>query len=393
MSGTIHLSIVSERLLPNLIPVLMLRPDRVLLAASVEMERQGYAARLEALLGASGFAAEVKTGLPSGGLNSMVVFAQGWLEEVRHAHPQAAVMLNITGGNKLMTVAFLQAMRGQVDGMLYTDTAHGVLEQFAPPEGGTTIELPGVLDAPLYLAAQGMVYGWAVSDAEDWHARAQRRKRLTKRLGREALQLGSFFGVINGLANSALDPRGETLIASGQRFTRRPMGAWRAAIEGVDAAGVARFDGDTGLEFVDAEGARYLGGGWLEEYAWLAARALHPDDVRMGVTGDWQGTERGRNELDLVIVHRNRLLLMECKTLRLGREEQKDTDLMYKLDSVGDDVKGLFGEVVLLSAREPSRIVVDRARHHRIRVVGPDRLPGLQEDIAVWMSSGRFPAS
>lgn len=217
------------------------------------------------------------------------------------------------------------------------------------------------------------------------------RRRLTKHLGREALQLGPFFGAVNALAKSALDERGESLVSPWQRFERPPRGAWRLAIQDVEQAGVARFDGLTGLAFLDAEGARYLSGGWLEEYAWHAVQALAPDDVRMGVTGVWAGTARGRNELDVVVVHRNRLLLIECKTLRLGREDQKDSDLLYKLDSVGDDVRGLFGEVVLLSARTPSPLVVDRAGHHRIRVVGPDRLGRLQMDTATWMQTGRFP--
>jgi hypothetical protein len=391
MNETLHLCIVSEQLLANLIPALMLRPQQVLLATSEEMAQRGFTRRLAGLLAARGFAVAVKEGLPSGGLSGMVDFARSWVEEAAQAHPQASRVLNITGGNKLMTIAFLQALWGRVDDILYTDTAHGVLEQLAPPRGASTLELTGVLDVPLYLAAQGMAYREAVSDSADWRGRAQRRMRLTQHLGREAPTLGSFLGRVNWLANAALGAGGDVLVAPRQRFDRPPLGRWRAAIRGVDEAEVARFDGGCGLEFADAEGARYLGGGWLEEYAWHAARALGPDDVRMGVTGDWEDTERGRNELDLVVVHRNRLLLMECKTLRLGRTEQGDTELMYKLDSVGDDVRGLFGEVVLLSARQPSRIVVDRAEHHRIRVVGPDRLGRLKTDIAAWMRTGRFP--
>jgi hypothetical protein len=96
-------------------------------------------------------------------------------------------------------------------------------------------------------------------------------------------------------------------------------------------------------------------------------------------------------KLDVVIVHDNRLLLIECETLRLGRDAAQDRDLFYKLDGAGDDVRGLFGEVVLLSARDPSALIKDRAAHHRIQVVGPDRLAALQRDSRDWMLEGRFP--
>jgi len=39
----------------------------------------------------------------------------------------------------------------------------------------------------------------------------------------------------------------------------------------------------------------------------------------------------------------NELLFLECKTLRHGREGAKDADLLYKADSLGHDVRGLFG--------------------------------------------------
>jgi hypothetical protein len=390
-----HVCVVSERLIPNLIPVLMLRPERVLLVSSAEMEVLGMTDRLRDVLGSLGFPVAVTDGLPSGALSRITAFARALLEKVGGSCALEDVVLNLTGGNKLMTLAFAQVWGPAVGKMIYTDTAHGSLEELPRPgdAGGASRPLESVLDVPLYLAAQGMRVRGSLSDEAAWEEGVQARRELTRYLATHAGPLGGLIGAVNALASRALDDRGEALIDPVQHFRDRPRGRWAEAVRRIEEAGLARWDRGTALALADLQAARYLNGGWLEESAWLVARGLRPDDVRLGVVGDWEGTRRGTNELDLVVVHSNRLLLVECKTLRMGWDMQGDRDLLYKLDSVGDDLRGLFGEVVLLSARDPSVLIRDRAAHHRIQVVGPDRLASLQRDIRDWMERGEFPSA
>jgi hypothetical protein len=392
MTGT-HVCIVSERLIPNLIPALMLGPEQVLLVSSAEMAELGMTARLEGLLSERGFRVVIRQGLPSGRLSRITDYARKLLSEVRQVARDEEIVLNLTGGNKLMTIALSQVFGPVAGRMIYTDTAHGLLEDLpGPSRQGGSHSLESVVDVPLYLSAQGMRLREPPSDESRFRESILARRSLTKYLGKRAGPLGSFIGQMNRLASRALDDSGEVLVEPLQSFDSRPRGSWLQAVSRIRETGLVRWNGGVGFEFVDREAARYLNGGWLEEYAWLVARGLRPDDLRLGVQGEWEGTRRGRNELDVVIVHRNRLLLIECKTLRLGRDAQSDSGLLYKLDSVGDDVRGLFGEVVLLSARETTPAIQDRASHHRIQVVGPERLVTLQRDIRDWMDRGCFPA-
>ncbi len=390
---TTQICIVSDRLVPNLIPALMLKPERVLLASSPEMAEAGVTARLQTMLVDQGFDVSVANGLPSGSMTKIAAFARAMLEGWRAAHPTDSITLNISGGNKLIALALTQAIGTSVDGVIYTDTAHGMLETLSGRQGGESSRpLESVLDVALYLEAQGLHARASLDESPDWEQAVRARRSLTKYLGKRARALASLIGTINHLASLAMDKRGETLVEPEQRFSDRPRGEWVSALKQIEKAGLAQWDGATCVNFADIEAARYLGGGWLEEYAWLVARELHPDDVRLGIEGEWEGTKRGRNELDVVIVHRNRLLLIECKTSRHGRDLQEDAALLYKLDSVGDDVRGLFGEVMLLSARAPSVLINDRAAHHKIQVMGPERLPTLQRDIRDWMETGRLPS-
>ncbi len=390
-----HICIVSDRLLPNLIPILMHRPRRVFLITSADMVKKGLARRLEQILGNLKFEVTTSKGLPSSGLKEISEYALEWLLATQEDFPDLQLVLNITGGNKLMTIAFMQVMSGEVSRIIYTDTQHDRLEQLSQGEkdAGKSQPLEPVLDLPLYLAAQGMTLRSSLSDDTDWCRQADQRKALTKYLGKNAGGIGDLLGAVNGLCNQALDKGGKTLVEPIQKFNSRPGRRWREAVNRIVEAGVVQWDEERTLNFPSTDAARYLGGGWLEEFAWHQARDLNPDDIRLGAEGTWEGIRKGRNELDVVIVHNNRLLLIECKTLRIGRDSHSDDEMLYKLDSVGDDVKGLFGDVILLTARPPSEPVKDRARHHGIQIVAAERFSRFQKELRVWMESGHFPAS
>lgn len=51
-----------------------------------------------------------------------------------------------------------------------------------------------------------------------------------------------------------------------------PQGLWRTALEKIAAADPIEWQGGTAIRFADTETARYLGGIWLEEYAWHVVR-------------------------------------------------------------------------------------------------------------------------
>ena len=81
--------------------------------------------------------------------------------------------------------------------------------------------------------------------------------------------------------------------------------------------------------------------------------------------------------------------MIECKTLRY--QEQKDSDIAYKIDSLGQQVRGLFGETWLLSARRPTDTLAERARRARVRIMGPEEFPKLQSAVKRWMTRSSTP--
>ena len=72
-----------------------------------------------------------------------------------------------------------------------------------------------------------------------------------------------------------------------------------------------------GMEPTSADAVRYLTGGWLEEYAGLACRALHADEVRIGQRLRWRtGEFEGCNEVDTLAKFGSELLFVSCKALK-----------------------------------------------------------------------------
>jgi len=144
------------------------------------------------------------------------------------------------------------------------------------------------------------------------------------------------------------------------------------------------------------------GGGWLEEWAWLNLAGLEADgllpdrhwgtNVRIDA-GHGGQDEVAANELDAVVVWRNQLLVLECKTgVQISTEGGSQT-ILNRLDSLRRHVGGAMGETWLLTARrlQPTtgNAARERARAYRIRLIEPEQLIDLREEIVTWMNPAR----
>ncbi|MEA3411105.1 MAG: DUF1887 family CARF protein [Pseudomonadota bacterium] len=387
----IHIVIVSGQTLPNLIPILMERPGEVWLVTSAVMSGKRHDKRLRRILEKEGITVRPFPDAPESGFRAIQDYACDIADQAIAIRESPSLVLNITGGTKLMTLAFFDVFRGIAHRIIYTDTSNGRIETLPEEKGGDTEFMPlrDVLDVPLYLTAQGFRYRTSRSDDPSDVDRIQARKPVCKYLGKYAADIPDFLGAINGLSSGALNDDGQ-LVKRTQKFSREPSGRWKQAMNELTESGLIRWEKGEWFEFTNAEAVKFLNGGWLEEYAWHILKDESPCDVRLGVEGIWDDTRRSTNELDVVAVHGNRMLLIECKTLKHGRDTGKDSDILYKIDSLSEDTRGLFGETWLLSAREPTEFMRDRARHQNIRIIGPDQIPRLKSLFLDWKSGRRI---
>lgn len=378
----LHILIVSDQLLGNLIPTLMRCPEQVALIVTPSMRDQ--ARRLTALLEERGIIVQRFEDAPDVDLSKLQEFA---LDVIAKLSGQAEeIELNLTGGTKLMAIGFLEVLRSEVDRCVYTDTAHGRLE-LLPIEGQDKSEPPqplnSVLDVSTYLRAQGFQVRRIESDDVDRLEQVRARKSVCKDLAQRAADWGDVLGMLNDLASKAM--RKDDLVEPNQMLDKAPHGRWEQALGWLASKGMLGWEGGAEVDFLDPERTRFLNGGWLEEYVYHRLVDEGVDDVALSVTGTWEGTEGARNEFDVVAVHRNHLLVVECKTNKHGRDEAADDKQFYKLNSLSQGVRGLFGRTWFVTARRAQPHMEGRAKQHDIEIIGPDRLPRLRNEVRQWM--------
>ena len=396
----VHVCLLSDQLLPNLIPVLMDRPVRVYLVATVEMVARGRDKRMRRLLRRENIDTRIRGGAPSTRIEEIRRFAYELAQEMKKNETGGTIVLNATGGTKLLSMGFVEVFRERLEGyplrIVYTDTEHQVIETIVPRER-RAVPMAGVLKAESYLAAQGMVLTSAESDEQGWRAVVRGRSALTKYLASNCEGLGSFLGTLNGLVHGtsrrrgALASNGIDMVHPDQEFDRRPQGAWREALTRIADTGLLWWGGNGKVRFDDAVAARYLGGHWLEEYAWLVAGAAGLDDLRCSAKVRWEsesGPAAPTNEFDLLAVHDNRFLLVECKT---GRQAVGEQAVATRLESLGRHTGGLFGSSLLLSARALPTTMKSRCRNLGINFLERGAINSLADYVCHWQHKGAFP--
>lgn len=381
----IHVCLVSDQILANLIPALMERPDRVVLVASAEMKRRGQDQRLAQVLSGYGIPTDTVDDAPDVSLNTIRCYAEALRDALSESASSATVTLNATGGTKLMMLGFVEAFRHGAIRTIYADTAHRRIEEI----GGKEIGMENVLDVPSYLAAQGIRIDRIDSDDESRRDAIDKRAELTRFIGTNIVTLQAGIKILNGILAKAIekDPstRQERLARPDFELQKGAWGDFEKLLVRGNALGLLEWQkGGKSGHFANLESARYFSGIWLEEYAWLCAGDNSLLDARMGVHRAGLGDEE-INEFDLLVAHANQLLYVECKTANYQWQIGKANQDAYKIDSLSRLTRGLFGATWLLSAIEPPQELLDRVRELRIRVLGPQEIPNLGSHIAQWM--------
>lgn len=383
-----HLCLVSEQLPANLIPALRMRPDRVLLLASAPM--QGKAQTLRKLLADHHIAAAVwQTSLADHDTPRIEEHALLVAEELSRG--EGEVVFNATGGNKLMTLMFWRALSSLMEERLrviYCDTQHNAIEHLFPAPSrqalGHELSLKDCLAAYEYRVVS------KAGETAGGLALINARKPLSKWLARHMKleKAWPFLGLLNSAASDAAKSA-EKVDLHGLRQAF-PSGLWGLRLESMREISRPEFnlvdwkEGDDALVFRGLDAARYLCGGWLEEYAYHAALDAGASEVASNVRIRHKSTEtpdtKTDNELDVVVMHHNRLLVIECKTASLTQDGDDFQGVLHKLDNVGAHAGGLMAERWLLSVRTVPDSVRARAKAYRIRVVDGaevDALPDL----------------
>lgn len=300
-----------------------------------------------------------------------------------------SLILNATGGTKMMALAsanlFSSLDRGNV---IYVDTAQGLIH-FLYPSKEKAYQLEPVLGISDYLTAYGL-------HPKKPHKIWRRGNALpsappsARLLAANADYVDAFMGVINFAGSKVMDservaekwPRNVVLKNLFPRSS--PVKKIMAALE---REGLVTFGRDHLVTIPSETAARYLSGGWLEEYTFACACAAGADEVAWSQVVSWDdsGDEPVANEFDCLIMRDNRLYLLECKTKRFGAGA---SEVVYKLDSLKNKIAGIYGLGALVSARPLPEHILSRAAARKHRVFSPAELRDFTAVLKGWLDEG-----
>ena len=433
-SAPVTVMLVSQELAPQYLGYVQAPTAHVLLAVTGDMTSRG--ADLQALLKAALQPPEKINRLhldDSQGYAGLLQQAEALLDKLR-TDGAGHIVLNLTGGTKLMSMAFAQAGQaaqrvGEDVRLMYVDTQHGRIEHVLGPQ--SRVEAMQAL-----LGVREAVLASGKADAGCASASALFRRQMQRTPLHDALLAGkaTFIGTLNSLAMGM-----EELATKGKKskpekiklldveaskpadgvFVLRvsqdgPHKGLREELQGKLGKLLHQQDvlasrpeqdeqGRLRLRLARRSEIDYLKGGWLEAHVAALLAAAQPDDWACGVqVGEGSGRN---NELDALATCGNRTLLVEVKTANLGRHpnaqddgesSSKGQDTLYKLDSVGHALARNFSANWLVSARPLSKPDLERAKDRRITVFAPQdgqparaAMQGFTEKLRGWVAECR----
>jgi len=372
--STLHLCIATGQNSANLLPLKQLQAQEVWILETPEMKASHSGSDLKTAL--APYAAEV----------CRIDFDDSSPQTINACALRLAdteldgrdVVFHVTGGTKLMVLAIhaqLQNLKAGTGSLrvLYADTKHQILNWLddAPRQEA--------LQDVLSLQDLLVVRGYRTTN-DTRHAKSQQlaatRAKITREMGENAARYGRFFSVLATVANQA--------VKSGnlhQAFDFPPGGHAATLLAMAASSGLIEWqEGDVRITFADTGAASYFAGDWPEEYVFLKLPGLFKVGQYAIGAKVLQARTKTENEIDAIVVHNNRALVVECKTSR----QLKAQDAIYKLGQVLRQVGGLFARGLYVSAQNVGEADRRRAQEYGIDVMAGDELQGINKYLRDW---------
>lgn len=375
MTITTHLILVSAQPIPNITPMLddAVKPKKIVMLVSPDMQARARAlANIFKPRGIDVESCSITDPWDAEQISDKVL-------DILCHYPDGDIALNATGGTKLMSIAAYEAFRSEKAPIYYVHPRHDRLLWLSPKRP------PHELADRLKLKDYLMAYG---ADLVDIPAGMQSVPPEIQELTRQLLagidRYADELSTLNYLAYQADNPRLSAEI--GHSRQARPV-LWDL-LELFENAGICRLDHRL-ISFPDLQARFIANGGWLEMHTFVACFQLKQkcaiQDVACNITIQRHpaGRTAVKNEIDIGLIHANRLHLIECKT----RSFDKDADMLYKLDSMRDLMGGLQGRAMLASFNTLDKASRVRARELNIALCCKTELNYLQQHLANWLNA------
>lgn len=384
MQFNVHVCLVSQQATPNLAPILApdFRPREVILLVSERMKPQANA--LQDVCKKYDIAC-TQVDIPDP--YDIAKMSEQFLNMVGQREKDS-IALNVTGGTKPMAIAAQEAFRLADKPVFYVNPDSNSIQFLS--SGISSLDLQSNLKIEDYLTAHG--YGVTGKVQRTSNATAA-LSSLTDTLARNVVSFEKAIGTMNYLAHQAEqrdERRGGELLQPCLEVEVAPNTLqdqnWLKLRDMFADAGLLALSGNK-LRFSNLEARTYINGGWLEDHVFGVAKKLSLQDAALNLTvTNSFGSGHAKNEIDVALLARNRLHLIECKTRNFQGEGTHGTEALYKLDSLAA-LGGLNTKCMLVSYRKLNPADKQRAKDLRVKTVEAHQLQDLKNQLQSWIAA------
>lgn len=141
---------------------------------------------------------------------------------------------------------------------------------------------------------------------------------------------------------------------------------------------------DTQIKFANEEARFFANGGWLEQYVHTVLHKLYQEKLVTDYAMNLEilSSINVRNELDAAFTAKNRLFVIECKTIRWQTSSDRSHPV-YKLKSIITDIGGAQAKGILVSAFDVDQM---RCEEYEMRSIQQANIINLEENIRMWIN-------
>lgn len=365
---------VSGEAAPNLLPIAGYRPKKVVMLVSPQMDNQAEQLKTSILEAVPTTKVER---VPLAAPNDNNRTTQVILERIKK-EGESKVIVNATGGTKLMSIAAFRAAAAANVPVFYVNHQDNSITLFPAGDLSRGTVLPSVqtqIEMKHYLAA----YGYASEEYSDpAEVLGEAETDLIREIITGSRAMNYAVATLNGLAVGA-----EKSLRTKDLFQKRNQPLWRQYPDNLkefnrlvrnfeDAGYLTERDGE--LEFPDEDARFFVAGGWLEYYVGicLQEKGLNPW-VNLKVK------KQARNEIDAAFFHDNKFYVVECKTSRM-KDLSMVRQIVYKLESLRK-IGGLNTQLILVSYQPLYWEFQQVAEQSGIRVISGQKLAQLKNEL------------
>lgn len=385
-----HVCLISDQLIPNYLPTLdkKLKPEIVTLVVSPQKE--ALAQRLRRVLERNQITVtedlKLEDAVDIAKIQNQI---EDWINENDNGDE---LMVNVTGGNKPMAIAAQEVFRMMGKSVFYVDIATDRVEWINKMDGAQCRETI-YLKQPIKIKRYFELVDTKVCDAK---ASNRSIKKDWKRFATVAMvenikKWGTSLGVLNKLATNA-EKDEKKGIANALNRTDDPDKTnplWKKLDRGLllELKGNGLITSTESFEFCNSNARAFCNGLWLEEMVFSLLKenyGLKEEQCLANVKVDRLDTkindDSNNNELDVAVVSRNSLYVIECKTrnMRQNKNENVVSEAIYKLSYL-QNTFGLRSNGIIISARPVCKRDKERANAARITIL--DNLTELEQQL------------